>query len=268
MTTDTRRRHMTSPSAPVAPARVKAVGRFTVLLTALTTLLGGLAAAAPAHAATAPGPLIAQQALGQYTSTNAEVRKRTYEGDAKGDDTERNNCNFYTGFWTSRANLRWDGTTAPRFGTITNNQACGTSKGYMYIKVGGNWTKTWTSVKWTSRAWCADFAKYTWYWGQAKITGLNAAADSFRTYGLTNRTWHPKAQVAADTYRPKPGDTVLYDDTADGRADHVGVVTSYNSATKKYHSVEGNTSYDRLTYKKSQSATTRRVLGFTSPKGK
>lgn len=50
MTTDTRRRHMTSPSAPVAPARVKAVGRFTVLLTALTTLLGGLAAAAPAHA--------------------------------------------------------------------------------------------------------------------------------------------------------------------------------------------------------------------------
>jgi hypothetical protein len=232
---------------------------------ALAMCLGGLAMAGPAQAAAAPGPLIAEQALGQYTSGNAEVQKRKYEGDAKGGDTERNNCNFYTGFWTAKANLRWDRTSAPRTGTITNHQACGTSKGYMYIKAGGAWKKTWTSVKWTSRAWCADFAKYTWYWGKANVKGLNAAADSFRTYGRANGTWHTKAQVTANRYRPKPGDVVSYDDNRDGRADHVGVVTSYNSARKVYNSVEGNTSLERLTYKKTQSATSGRVLGYTSP---
>ncbi|MEU9542647.1 MULTISPECIES: CHAP domain-containing protein [Streptomyces] len=235
---------------------------------ALAMTLGSLVMAAPAHAATAPGALIAEQALGQYTSGNAEVQKRKYEGDAKDGDTERNNCNFYTGFWTAKANLQWDHTSAPRTGTIVNRQACGTSKGYMYIKVNGAWTKTWTSVKWTSRAWCADFAKYTWYWGKAKITGLNAAADSFRTYGRSNGTWHTKAQVAANTYKPRPGDVVSYDNNGDGRADHVGVVTSYNTARKVYNSVEGNTSLEQLTYKKTQAATAGRVIGYTSPKAR
>lgn len=242
---------------------------------ALAMSLGSLAVAGPAQAAAdtarasaAPGSLIAQQALGQYTSGNAEVQKRKYEGDARGGDSERNNCNFYTGFWTARANLRWDHTSAPRTGTINNHQACGSSKGYMYIKVDGAWKKTWTTVKWTSRAWCADFAKYTWYWGKANITGLTAAADSFRTYGRSNGTWHTKAQVAANRYKPKPGDVVSYDNNGDGRADHVGVVTSYNSSRKVYNSVEGNTSLEQLTYKKTQSATAGRVLGYTSPKAR
>ncbi|MFC3573095.1 CHAP domain-containing protein [Streptomyces yaanensis] len=235
--------------------------------TALAMSLGSLVMAAPAQAATSPGPAIAKQALGQYTSTNAEVQKRKFEGDAKDGDTEKNNCNFYTGFWTAKANLRWDRTSAPRTGTITNHQACGTSKGYMYIKVNGVWKKTWTSVKWTSRAWCADFAKYTWYWGEAKITDLNASADSFRLYGKKNHTWHTKAEVKRPTnpYKPKPGDVVSYDNNGDGKADHVGVVTSYNSARKMYHSVEGNTSLEQLTYKKDQRATAGRVIGFTSP---
>lgn len=244
-------------------ARTTAVAGAVLAMT-----LGSLATAGPAQAAPAPGAAAAEIALGQYTSTNAEVRKRIYEGDAKGGDTEKNNCNFYTGFWTAKANYRWDGTSAPRTGTINNRQACGTSKGYMYVKVDGAWTKKWVSVKWTSRAWCADFAKYSWYWGKAKITGLNAAADSFRTYGRSNGTWHTKAQVRAGTYKPKPGDAVLYDNNGDGRADHVGVVTSYNSSRKLYHSVEGNTSLERLTYKKSQSATGSRVLGYTTPKGR
>jgi hypothetical protein len=224
----------------------------------LAMTLGSLAAAGPAQAAAAPGGKAAEIALGQYTSTNAEVKKRKYEGDAKDGDTEKNNCNFYTGFWTSKANYRWDRTNASRYGTINNSQACGTSKGYMYIKVDGVWKKKWTSVKWTSRAWCADFAKYSWYWAGAKITGLNAAADSFRTYGRSNGTWHPKG-----SYKPKAGDAVLYDDNGDGRADHVGVVTSYGSG--KYRSVEGNTSLERLTYKKDQPRNGSRVLGYTTP---
>jgi hypothetical protein len=230
----------------------------------LAMTLGSLATAGPAQAATAPGKKAAEIALGQYTSTNAEVKKRTYEGDAKDGDTERNNCNFYTGFWTSKANYRWDRTHAPRYGTINNHQACGTSKGYMYIKVDGAWKKTWTSVKWTSRAWCADFAKYSWYWAGAKITGLNALADSFRRYGISNGTWHSKASG----YKPKPGDAVIYDgahNRYDGIGDHVGIVTSYNSETRKYRSVEGNTSLERLTYKKDQRTDQRRILGYTTP---
>ncbi|MEU3523678.1 CHAP domain-containing protein [Streptomyces sp. NPDC038707] len=234
----------------------------------LAMSLGSLVLAGPAHAAAAPGPLIAKQALSQYTSDNAEVQKRKYEGDAKDGDSERNNCNFYTGFWTAKANRQWDHTSAPRTGTINNHQACGTSKGYMYIKVGGAWKKTWTSVKWTSRAWCADFAKYAWYWGKADISGLTASADSFRTYGKSKGTWHTKAQVKANRYKPKPGDAVLYDNNGDGRADHLGVVTSYNTARKVYHSVEGNTTLEQLTYKKSQSATAGRVLGYTAPKAR
>ncbi|MEU0336619.1 CHAP domain-containing protein [Streptomyces sp. NPDC006193] len=233
---------------------------------ALALSLGCLATAGPAHAAAGPGPLIARQAMGQFDSDNPEVRKRMYEGDAEGAGSERNNCNYYTGFWTARENLRWDRTSAPRTGTITNHRACGTSKGQMYVKDHGVWTKKKVDVKWTSRAWCADFAKYTWYWGRAGVSGLNAAADSFRAYGRSHGTWHTRAQVAAGRYRPRPGDVVSYDNNGDGRADHVGVLTSYGSAGKVYHSIEGNTSLERLTYKKRQSATAGRVLGYTSPK--
>ncbi|MFJ8083452.1 hypothetical protein ACIQ6Y_22955 [Streptomyces sp. NPDC096205] len=72
----------------------------------LALMAGGVATAGPAHAAPAPGAAAADIALGQYQSTNAEVRKRIYEGDAKDGDTEKNNCNFYTGFWTAKANYR------------------------------------------------------------------------------------------------------------------------------------------------------------------
>ncbi|MFJ5546414.1 CHAP domain-containing protein [Streptomyces sp. NPDC093225] len=254
--------------------RAAAVTGVAAALTAGGALLAGPAQAAAelppqtgtATAATGTGTKIAEVALGQFLTTNPEVKKRRYEGDAKG-GTERNNCNFYTGFWTNRANFRWDRTSAPRHGTITNSQACGTSKGFMKIKKGGVWKKTWVDVPWTSRAWCADFAKFTWYWGGAKITGLNAGADSFRLYGLDphNKTWHTGSQVASGAYVPRAGDVVAYDDDHDGRADHVGVVTKYSTRLRKYHSMEGNTSVEGLEYKKAQNAVAPRVLGYASP---
>lgn len=244
------------------------LGRAAVLTASCSALICGLAiapaAAAPAPAsasvsATALGDKIATQALSQYTSTNTEVKKRRYEGAANGVNA-KNNCNFYTGFWTDPRNRRFDGTSASRTGT--NGATCGTSKGYMYV----NGTKTWTGVKWKSRAWCADFAKYTWYWGGAKVTGLNAGARSFKAYGQTNRTWHTRAQVASGAYVPKKGDVVSYDWGRDGVIDHVGVITKYSVTNKAYFSVEGNSS-DRLTYKNTkQSAVSASVVGYTSPK--
>jgi hypothetical protein len=219
---------------------------------------GNLAASGSAQASTV-GDKIAAQALSQYTSTNAEVKKRKFEGAANGRNA-MNNCNFYTGFWTDARNRRYDGTGAPRTGT--NRATCGTSKGYMYI----NNTKTWTSVKWKARAWCADFAKYTWYWGGAKVTGLNAGARSFKAYGVANGTWHSRAQVASGAYVPKKGDVVSYDWKNDGVIDHVGVLTTYSVKNRAYFSVEGNSS-ERLNYKNTkQSAVAPYVVGYTSPK--
>ncbi|MCJ0868329.1 CHAP domain-containing protein [Streptomyces sp. AP-93] len=254
---------MTTP-LPISPAAVHSTGRHRALkamaVLALTAglTLGDLTMAGAAQAS-ALGDKIASQALGQYTSDNAEVRKRRYEGAANGVNA-KNNCNFYTGFWTDPRNRRFDGTSAPRTGT--NGATCGKSKGYMYI----DGAKTWTTVNWKSRAWCSDFAKYTWYWGGAKVTGLNASAASFRDYGRANGTWHTRAQVAANTYVPKKGDAVSYDWEGDGIIDHVGVLTAYSTTYKAYFSVEGNSS-DKLTYKNTkQSAVSPYVVGYTSPK--
>ncbi|MER8085616.1 hypothetical protein ACFVZR_06985 [Streptomyces sp. NPDC058316] len=133
------------------------------------------------------------------------------------------------------------------------------------------WVKTWTPVKWKSRAWCSDFAKYTWYWGGAKVTGLNASAGSFRSYGLTNHAWHSRADVAETKGAkgacvPKKGDVVSYDWDRDGVIDHVGVLTAYSTKYKAYFSVEGN-SGEKLNYKNTkQSAVAPYVVGYTSPK--
>ncbi|MGW2109444.1 CHAP domain-containing protein [Streptomyces sp. NPDC001948] len=241
---------------------VLTLGVTTYPATAVQTDTAGTAASASTvSAAGALGNKIAAQALGQYTSKNAEVKKRKYEGAANGVNA-KNNCNFYTGFWTDPRNRRFDGTKAPRTGT--NRATCGTSKGYMYVKG----TKTWTPVKWKSRAWCSDFAKYTWYWGGAKVTGLNASAASFRSYGRTNHTWHSRAEVARkkNPYVPKKGDVVVYDWKGDGIIDHVGVITAYSTKYKAYFSVEGNSS-EKLNYKNTkQSALAKYVVGFTSPK--
>ncbi|MFF9508479.1 CHAP domain-containing protein [Streptomyces sp. NPDC014724] len=231
------------------------------LSTALT--LGITTYPATAASSNVPGDKIAEQALSQYTSTNAEVKKRKYEGAANGVNA-KNNCNFYTGFWTDPRNRHFDGTSAPRTGT--NRATCGTSKGYMYVKKNKTWVKTWTPVKWKSRAWCSDFAKYTWYWGGAKITGLNSSAGSFRNYGRANHTWHSRADVAKKNgYVPKKGDVVSYDWDKNGVIDHVGVLTAYSTKYKAYFSVEGNSS-EKLNYKNTkQSAVSPYVVGYTSP---
>lgn len=177
----------------------------------------------------------------QFTSDNAEVQKRLTEHGA--------NCNFYTGFWADPANDRYDGNA-----TAT----CGfSSKGYEYR----NGTKTWVTVNYRARAWCADFAKFAFYWGGAKYTGLNAMAASFKSYGQANGTWHAKG-----TYIPKKGDAVVYDWQGDGVIDHVGIVTSpYDTNTDgTFNSVEGNRS-DIVKHVMDTSNKAASVVGYASP---
>ncbi|SCE68321.1 CHAP domain-containing protein [Micromonospora matsumotoense] len=162
----------------------------------------------------------------QYTSTNSDVAYRLKE--RSGAD-----CNFYTGFWADPNNDRYDGSG---YGT------CGpVSPGYMYR----NGSKTWDDVRWRARAWCADFAKFAFYWGGAKYTGLTAAAGSFRTYGINNGTWHGRGSG----YVPRKGDAAVYDWDGNGSYDHVAIVTSYyDTTTDGNHYVVGGNQSNAVTH--------------------
>ncbi|MEV8092764.1 CHAP domain-containing protein [Kitasatospora sp. NPDC085879] len=71
--------------------------------------------------------------------------------------------------------------------------------------------------------WCADFAIWAWRNSGLAVTGLDASAVSFRTYGQDNGTLHTAA-----SYVPQPGDAVIYG-TGSGSGTvihHVGIVTA------------------------------------------
>ncbi|MEH1100491.1 CHAP domain-containing protein [Micromonospora sp. CPCC 205561] len=209
---------------------------------AVAVAAGVVIPATAAQAAdTALGIDVGNIAYKQLYTDNADVKLRRYETGS--------NCNFYTGFWADPNNDRHDNTSA---------STCGkSSKGYEYR----DGTKSWVTVNWRARAWCADFAKFAFYWGTAKYTGLNALAASFKTYGVNNGTWHPKG-----SYVPRKGDAVVYDWEGDGIIDHVGIVTSFHetSVDGTFNSVEGNRS-NEVRHVLNTSNRAASVVGFTSP---
>lgn len=150
-----------------------------------TALVAAVAAASvtfigtgTAHAAgdTQLGIDVGNIAWEQYTSTSTTVSVRRSE--AGNED-----CNYYTGFWTDPDNDRR---------TSHGSAACSpakTTSGTMYS--GG--VKQSMPVSWRSRAWCADFAKYAFYWGTAEYSGLTPHSSSFITYGNNNGTWHSRS---------------------------------------------------------------------------
>ena len=215
-------------------------------LTALVVVAAGLVAV-PGVAQAADTQLgidVGNNAWEQFTSTNSDVVYRREE--RSGAD-----CNFYTGFWADPINDRYDG-------LASQYKPCGpVSPGYMYR----NGSKTWDDVQWRPRAWCADFAKFAFYWGGAKYTGLNAAAASFRTYGINNGTWHGRGSG----YIPRKGDAAVFDWDGNGSMDHVAIVTSYYDTTTDgdYYVVGGNQSnaVTHLLHRNWESS----VVGYASP---
>ncbi|MEU8003578.1 CHAP domain-containing protein [Catellatospora sp. NPDC049111] len=214
-----------------------------MLVTAVAVTAAAFGAATPASAAdTALGIDVGNIAWEQWTSTNADVKARLSE-------TSTEDCNFYTGFWADPNNDRFDGTTyAGKCGKTTN--------GYMYR----DGTKSWGAVNWRARAWCADFAKFAFYWGGAKYTGLTAAASSFKTYGQNNGTWH-----TSRSYVPRKGDAAVYDWDGNGTIDHVAIVTSYeDTSTDGNRYVVGGNQSDGVTHVL-QNNWGGGVVGYTSP---
>ncbi|WP_433111319.1 hypothetical protein [Micromonospora sp. CA-246542] len=216
------------------------------LVTAVALAASTLSVASPAYAAgdTQLGIDVGNIAWEQYTSTNADVQARLSE-------TSTEDCNFYTGFWADPANDRYDG-TASTYGK------CGkTTNGYMYR----DGTKAWGPVAWRKRQWCADFAKFAFYWGGAKYSGLTAAAGSFRTYGINNGTWHGRGSG----YVPRKGDAAVYDWDGNGTYDHVAIVTSYyDTSTDGNHYVVGGNQSDGVTHPQ-YSNWASSIVGYASP---
>jgi hypothetical protein len=166
-------------------------------------------------------------------------------------------CNFYTGWWFDSYNDAQN--TAGGYNTSASG--CGhTTSGYEKHSS----VDKWTSVDWVGRNWCADFARFSFYWGGAKTGYLNGLASSFKTYGVEHGTYH-----TAGSYIPRRGDAVMYDWDLDGDIDHVGIVTSWyaDNTDGSYGSVEGNRGggNGKVLHEIDQDNNGRYVVGFTTP---
>ncbi|MGP3981961.1 CHAP domain-containing protein [Streptomyces sp. KR80] len=210
--------------------RVTSAPRVTTSLLVAAVAGGALTAAPPATASATDGPQ--EQSIRTQIVAHAEIERSNPEHNREA----ARDCNFYSGYWGNS---------------------------------GDNICSKWTGpIKWRSNQWCADFVRFVWKQGGARVNGLDPFAGSF--YRAPAGKYHKKG-----TYRPKPGDAVLYD--WDGARpglgnngwdiDHVGVVTSYNG---KLTTVEGNTTRTSSgtgtegVFQRSRS--TKRVVGYVSPR--
>jgi len=199
------------------------------------------------------------------SSMGAAVGKLAYEQGVTSDSasviarrTARSGlCNYYTGFWFDSYNDR----QSTAGGYNTSKASCDhASSGYEFH----NGTQTWTSVGWVGRNWCADFAKFAFYWAGADTEHINGLASSFKTYGVAMGTYH-----SAGSYIPRRGDAVMYDWDLDGDIDHVGIITSWyaDNTDGTYGSVEGNRGggNGEVVHKTNQDNNGTYVYGFTTP---
>jgi hypothetical protein len=166
-------------------------------------------------------------------------------------------CNYYTGWWFDNYNDM----QSTAGGSNTSAAGCAhATSGYEYH----NNAENWTSVKWVGRNWCADFAKYIFYWAGADTEHINGLASSFKTYGVAMGTFH-----YAGNYIPRRGDAVMYDWDLDGDIDHVGIVTSWyaDNTDGTYGSVEGNRGggNGEVVHKTDQDYNGAYVYGYTTP---
>ena len=76
--------------------------------------------------------------------------------------------------------------------------------------------------------WCADFAKWVWAHAGVDVDGLTNGAGSFAQYngGLSST--------------PEVGDAVVFGYEGDGKAEHVAIVTSVDTAAGEITSIGGN----------------------------
>ncbi|WP_249999015.1 CHAP domain-containing protein [Actinoplanes sp. M2I2] len=89
------------------------------------------------------------------------------------------------------------------------------------------------------KQWCAEFARWVWdRAGVADTGGLDAWAQSFKSYGTSRGLYHSRSSG----YTPQPGDAVVFDwersSGDDHPIDHVAIVTSTGGG--RVYTIGGN----------------------------
>ena len=118
--------------------------------------------------------------------------------------------------------------------------------------------------------WCAEFAR--WVWGTSgvpDVKGLDAWAQSFKTYGQNRGLYHSRSSG----YVPQPGDAIVFDwdrSSSDGHPiDHVAIVTSTDSS--RVYTIGGNQENSNNRLSKVSRASYQRssvsIDGYVSPVG-
>jgi hypothetical protein len=115
-------------------------------------------------------------------------------------------------------------------------------------------------------AWCAEFARWGWSkGGVTELQGLNAWAQSFKTYGQNRDLYHSRA----GGYKPQPGDAIVFDwnhsSSDDHPIDHVAIVTSVSKT--QVNTVGGNQTSESKVSRSSYSRTNPDIIGYVSPAG-
>jgi DNA-directed RNA polymerase subunit N (RpoN/RPB10) len=115
-------------------------------------------------------------------------------------------------------------------------------------------------------AWCAEFARWVWdKGGVSDLKGLDGWAQSFKSYGKKNGTYHSRSSG----YKPQPGDAIVFDwdhnSGDDHPIDHVAIVTSSSSTT--VNTIGGNQGDPSRVRKSSYQRSNGDIDGYISPVG-
>jgi len=115
-------------------------------------------------------------------------------------------------------------------------------------------------------AWCAEFARWVWdKGGVTNLKGLDGWAQSFKSYGTKNGTYHSRSSG----YKPQPGDAIVFDwdhqSGDDHPIDHVAIVTSSSATT--VNTIGGNQGDPSRVRKSSYQRSNGDIDGYISPVG-
>ncbi|MEU3648415.1 FG-GAP-like repeat-containing protein [Lentzea sp. NPDC034063] len=115
-------------------------------------------------------------------------------------------------------------------------------------------------------AWCAEFARWVWKkGGVTDLKGLDGWAQSFKSYGQDNGTYHSRSSG----YTPQPGDAIVFDwDHSSGDdhpIDHVAIVTSASSS--RVNTIGGNQGSPSRVRRSSYQRSNGDIIGYVSPVG-
>lgn len=106
----------------------------------------------------------------------------------------------------------------------------------------------------TPDLWCASFT--SWLYNKIGMPLVDdngdASTGTIRTWAMKQGIWRDHGTAASGGYVPKPGDPIGFKNSRNSAPiNHIGIVESYDPATKTVTTIEGNSNskVSRRTYK-------------------